>query len=111
MIILLSDLPCVRNDPTETNYYYCFLPKVEPCGFGVRIVLLYPPACHKRRLKGGVSGILVVTFTAARCQGSRFVPWPGQKFGPRFLLHPYLCSATTSGSRASPKPGTHLKSE
>ena len=24
-----------------------------PCGFGVRIVPLYPPACRKRRLKGG----------------------------------------------------------
>src|SRR6218665_3073322 len=35
------------------------------CGFGVRIVPLYPPACRKRRLKGGVHGSLVVTFAAA----------------------------------------------
>src|SRR6218665_1060409 len=41
----------------------------SPCRFGVRIVLLQPPACRKRRLKGGVRGSLVATSTAARCQG------------------------------------------
>src|SRR6218665_3417048 len=47
---------------------------LEPCGFWVRIVPLYPPACHKRRLKDGVRGSLVVTFAAARCQGPKFYP-------------------------------------
>src|SRR6218665_2011515 len=42
------------------------------------------------------------------------LPRPVQKFGSRFLLHAPPCSAsgtTTSGTRASPKPGTHLKCE
>src|SRR6218665_2939474 len=38
------------------------------CGFGVRIFPLYPCACRKRRLKGGVCGSLVLTFAAARCK-------------------------------------------
>src|SRR6218665_613355 len=84
-----------------------------PCGFGVRIVPLYPPACRKRRLKGGwVLCSLVVTVAAIRLQGPRFKPHPGQKSEMRFLLHAHLCSAsgtTTSGTRASPKPGNSPK--
>ena len=78
------------------------------CEFGVRIVPLYPPACRKRRLKGGVHCSLVVTFAAIRLLCPRFKLRPGQKFQTRFLLHAHPCSAsgtTTSGTRASPKPG------
>ena len=39
---------------------------IDPLQFGVRIVPVYPPACRKRRLKGGVHGSVVVTFTATR---------------------------------------------
>src|SRR6218665_1855696 len=55
---------------------------------------------------------LVVTFVAIRMQGLRFKPRTGQKFETRFLLHAHPCSAsgiTTSGTRASPKPGNSLK--
>src|SRR6218665_2569710 len=51
---------------------------------------------------------LVVKFTAIRLQGLLFKPRPEQKFETRFLLHAPPCSAsgtTTSGTRASPKPG------
>jgi len=37
-----------KNEPIDTANM-----KV-PCRFGVRIVLLYPPACRKRQLAGGV---------------------------------------------------------
>ena len=63
---------------------------------------------------GLVRRSLVVTFAATRLQGPRFKPRPGQKFETRFLLRAHLCSApgtTTSGNRASPKPGTHIKRE
>src|SRR6218665_3199654 len=77
--------------------------------------LQLPPACRKRRLKGGVRGSLVATSAAARCQGPiEVLPRPGQKFGSSFLLHAHRCSAsetTTSGTRASPKPGNSPKSE
>ena len=70
-------------------------------GVRVRIVALCPPACRKRRVKGGVSGSLVVTFAGARCQGPREVLLrPGQKFGSRFLLHALhvnLSLETTAG--------------
>ena len=50
----------------------------------VRIVSLHPPACRKRRLKGGVRGSLLVTFTAARCQGPRFYPGQGRNLDQDF---------------------------
>src|SRR6218665_1991753 len=87
---------------------------VNPCGFGVRIVPLYPPACHKRRLKGGVRGRLVLTFAAARCQGLGF--YPGQGGG----LDRDFCSKRTPAPPLGPQhrlpepvPSleTHLKSE
>src|SRR6218665_510673 len=43
---------------------------------------------------------------------SEVLPQPGQKFGSSFLLHVHRCSAcgtTTSGTRASPKPGNSPK--
>ena len=43
---------------------------------------------------------------------SEVLPWPRQKFGSRFLLHAHHRSAsgtTTSGTRASPKPGNSPK--
>src|SRR6218665_2641983 len=48
------------------------------CRFWVRIVLLLPPACRKRRLKGGVRCSLVATSAAARCQGPRSYPGQGR---------------------------------
>src|SRR6218665_3053624 len=62
--------------------------------------------------KGELRDSLVATSAAARCQGSEVLPQPGQKFGSSFLLHVHRCSAcgtTTSGSRASPKPGNSPK--
>src|SRR6218665_1225219 len=43
---------------------------------------------------------------------SEVLPQPGQKFGSSFLLQAHRCSAsgtTTSGTRASPKPGNSPK--
>src|SRR6218665_645201 len=84
-----------------------------PCRFGVRIVLLYPPACRKRQLKGGALWCsLVVTFAAIKLQGPRFKPRPRQKFETRFLLHVHPCSAsgtTTLCTNASPKSGNSPK--
>ena len=61
----------------------------------------------------GVCRSRVVTFAAIRLQSSRFKPWPGQKFETRFLqVHAHTWSAsgtTTSGTRASPKPGNSPK--
>src|SRR6218665_2683550 len=54
------------------------------CGFGVRIVPLYPPACRKRRLTGGMRGSLVVTFAAAKCQGPRFYLDQGRNLDQHF---------------------------
>src|SRR6218665_2532029 len=69
----------------------------QPCGFGVRSVPLYPPACRKRRLKGGwVHCSLAVTVAAIILQGPSFKPQPGQKSEMRFLLHAHLCSASGS---------------
>ena len=64
--------------------------KSNPCRFGVRIVLLQPPACRKRRLKGWVRGSLVATSAAARCQGSRFYPGQGRN------LDRVFCSMRTA---------------
>src|SRR6218665_271530 len=81
----------------------------NPCRFGVRIVLLYPPACRKRRLKGGGAWQSCDNVCGRYMPlGVRSPTRPGQKFGLRFLLHAHHCSAsgtTTSGTRASPKPG------
>ena len=55
---------------------------------------------------------LVVMFAAIRLQGPRFKPRPGKKFETRFLFHAQPCSAswtTTSGTRASLKPGNSPK--
>ena len=55
---------------------------------------------------------LVVTFAAIRLQGPRFKFRPRQKLETRFLLHVHPCSSsgtTTSGTRASPKPGNSPK--
>src|SRR6218665_1290556 len=85
-----------------------------PCGFGVRIVPLYPPACRKRRLKGGVRGSLVVTFTAARCQGPKFYPGQGRNLDRDFCS---MCTAVPplGPQHRVPEPvpnlETHLKSE
>src|SRR6218665_995413 len=85
-----------------------------PCRFGVRIVLLSPPACRKRRLKGDVRGSLVATSAAARCQGPRFYPGPGRNLDRGF------CSMCTTVPPRGPQhrvpepvPSleTHLKSE
>ena len=82
--------------------------------FGVRIVMLYPTACRKRRLKGGVRGNLVPTSATNRCQGPRFYHGQGRN------LDQVFCSMRT----AVPPPGpqhqvpepvpsleTHLNSE
>src|SRR6218665_59438 len=57
-------------------------PPVVTCGFGVRIVPLYPPACRS----------LAVTFAAIRLRGPRFKPRPGKTFETRFVFyaHPML---------------------
>src|SRR6218665_3646004 len=63
-------------------------------------------------IQGEVRDSLVATSAAARCQGSQVLPQPGQKSGSSFLLHVHRCSAcgtTTSGTRASPKPGNSPK--
>src|SRR6218665_1878106 len=60
----------------------------------------------------GVSGSLVITFAAIRLQGPSFKSRPRKKFLTRFLLHalPWSVSGTTtSGTRASPKPGNSPK--
>src|SRR6218665_3843698 len=62
----------------------------NPCRFGARIVLLHPPACRKRRLKGGVHGSLVATSVAARCQGPRYYPGQGRN------LDRVFCSMRTA---------------
>src|SRR6218665_205289 len=85
-----------------------------PCRFGVRIVLLKPPACRKRRLKGDVRGSLVATSAAARCQGPRFYPRQDRNFDQVF------CSMRTAVPSLGPRDRvpepvpsleTHLKSE
>src|SRR6218665_3574966 len=84
------------------------------CGFGIRIVPLYPPACRKRLLKVGVHGSLVVTFAATRFQGTRFYPGQERNFDRNF------CSMCTSIPLLGPQlqvrepvPSleTHLKSK
>src|SRR6218665_3490545 len=65
-------------------YIYVCVCVFYPCGFGVRIVLLYSPACRKRRLKGGVRGSLMVKFAAARCQGPRFYLGQGRNLDRDF---------------------------
>src|SRR6218665_1113591 len=56
---------------TDRYFYLVVQNPFTPCRFGIRMALLYPPACRKRRLKKGVRGNLVVTSAAARCQGPR----------------------------------------
>src|SRR6218665_1781074 len=85
-----------------------------PCRFGVRIVLLYPPACRKRRVKGGVRGSLVVTFAAARCQGPRFYPGQGRNSDRNFYFMRTTVPPLGPQHRVpEPVPSleTHLESE
>src|SRR6218665_2744713 len=86
----------------------------SPCGFGVRIVPLYPPACRKRRLKGGVHGSLVVTFMAARCQCPRFYPGQGRNLDRDFCsMCTYVPPLGSQHRVPEPVPSleTHLKGE
>src|SRR6218665_1163703 len=73
-----------------------------------------PPACRKRRLKGGVRGSLVATSAAARFQGPRFYHGQGRN------LDQVFCSMRTAvpplGSQhrvpeSVPSLETHLNSE
>src|SRR6218665_1659629 len=68
------------------TYYTAKTYYTPPCGFGVRTVPLYLPACRKRRLKGGVRSSLVVTFAAAGCQGPRFYPAQGRNLDRDFCF-------------------------
>src|SRR6218665_3965725 len=86
------------------------------CGFGVRIVSLYPPACRKRRLKGGVRGSLVLSFAAARCQGPRFYLGHGRNLDRDFCsMHTPVPVPPLGPQHRVPEPvpslETHLKSE
>src|SRR6218665_2113627 len=86
----------------------------SPCGFGVRIVPLYPPAYRKRRLKGGVRGSPVVTFAAARCQDPKFHPGQGRNLDRDFCF--MRTPVPTLGPKhqvPEPVPSleTHLKTE
>src|SRR6218665_2924724 len=87
---------------------------VTPCWFGVRIVPLYPPACRKRRLKGGVRSNLVVTLAAARFQGPRFYPGQGINLDRDFCsMHTPVPPLGPKHQVPEPVPSleTHLKSE
>src|SRR6218665_689709 len=99
---------------TEVQSRLVSSPIIYPCRFGVRIVLLQPPACSKRRLKGGVRGSLMATSAATRCQGPRFYPGQGRN------LDRVFCSIRTAVPPLGPQhrvpepvPSleTHLKSE
>src|SRR6218665_2580705 len=87
---------------------------VTPCWFGVRIDPLYPPACRKRRLKGGVRSNLVVTLAAARFQGPRFYPGQGINLDRDFCsMHTPVPPLGPQHRVPEPVPSleTHLKSE
>src|SRR6218665_1365340 len=79
---MASDTSISREKETEEEE--------EFISFGVRIVLLLPPACRKRRLKGGVRCSLVATSAAARCEGPRSYPGQGRN------LDRVFCSTRTS---------------
>src|SRR6218665_614413 len=73
-----------------------------------------PPACRKRRLKGGMRGSLVATSAAARCQGLRVYHGQGRN------LDQVFCSMRTAVRPLGPQhrvpepvPSleSHLKSE
>src|SRR6218665_2352042 len=105
---------CIRSSidvETRFMFFYYFY---SPCGFGVRIVLLYSPACRKRRLKGGGRGSLMVKFAAARCQGPRFYPGQGRNLDRDFCsMRPFVPPLGPQHRVPEPVPSleTHLKSE
>src|SRR6218665_3201424 len=91
---------------TYSESLYTSRYSAHPCRFGVRIVLLSPPACRKRRLKGGVRGSLMPR--------SEALTRPEQKIGSSFLLHAHRCPPLGPQHREpEPVPSleTHLKSE
>src|SRR6218665_1191846 len=98
----------------QLKTYLLLTLSITPCWFGIRIVPLYPPACRKRRLKGGVRSSLVVTLAAARFQGPRFYPGQGRNLDRDF------CSVRTpvpplGPQHRVPEPvpslETHLKTD
>src|SRR6218665_2024526 len=87
---------------------------INPCGFGVRIVPLFPPACHKRQLKEWVRGSPVVTLAAATFQGPRFYPGQGRNLDRDFCsMHTPVLPLGPQHRVPEPVPSleTHIKSE